>query len=210
MGPEECWRIIEKERLELADLLGELDESQLNTASLCEGWRVRDVAGHLAGVADPPSPGRMLLDVVRAGGSFHRLNRDSAIRNADRLGPRLADELRALAASRRLPAVTNYRNTLFDVLVHGQDISAPLGITRVMPVEAACAGATQVWSIGFPFHARRRLDGLRLTATDADWQVGSGAEVRGPIQALLLFLTGRTTALGSLSGAGMEAFRTSP
>ncbi|MFD6950907.1 hypothetical protein A6A08_19395 [Nocardiopsis sp. TSRI0078] len=207
MGPEECWRVIEKERLELADLLGELDEARLDTPSLCEGWRVRDVAGHLAGVADPPSPGRMLLDAVRAGGGFHRMNRDSAVRNADRLGPRLADELRALAASRRLPAVTNYRNTLFDVLVHGQDIAVPLGIPRVMPVEAARAGATQVWTIGFPFHARRRLDGFRLTATDTDWQVGEGTEIRGPIQDLLLFLTGRTAALDSLSGPGAETLR---
>ncbi|WP_028647883.1 maleylpyruvate isomerase family mycothiol-dependent enzyme [Nocardiopsis sp. CNT312] len=209
MGPEECWRVIEKERLDLADLLEGLDEEQLNTPSLCEGWRVRDVAGHLAGVADPPSLGRMLVDVVRSGGSFHGMNHDWAVRSADRLGPRLADELRALAASRRLPVVTNYRNTLFDVLVHGQDIAVPLGIPRSMPVKAACTGATQVWSIGFPFHARRRFDGLRLTATDADWQVGSGAEVRGPIQALLLLLTGRTTELDSLSGTGVEALRSS-
>ena len=33
---------------------------------------------------------------------------------------------------------------------------------------------------------------LRLVATDTAWSAGAGAEVRGPVQALLLLLTGRT------------------
>jgi hypothetical protein len=35
--------------------------------------------------------------------------------------------------------------------------------------------------MGFPFHAQRRLTGLRLRVTDADWTVGSGPTVEGPI-----------------------------
>ena len=46
-----------------------------------------------------------------------------------------------------------------------------------------------LWRIGFPFDARRKLRGLRLVATDVDWAASDGAEVRGPIDALLL-LTG--------------------
>jgi hypothetical protein len=58
--------------------------------------------------------------------------------------------------------------------------------------------------LGWPFWARRRLHGLRLTATDVDWSVGSGAEVSGPIRGLLLLLTGRTsTAAPLLSGEGL-------
>ena len=46
---------------------------------------------------------------------------------------------------------------------------------------------------------------LGLTATDIDWSAGEGAEVRGPVQALLLPLTGRTkAALPQLSGPGTE------
>jgi hypothetical protein len=57
--------------------------------------------------------------------------------------------------------------------------------------------------MGWPFWARRRLSGLRLTAIDIGSSAGEGAEVRGPIQALLLLLTGRTqAALPQLSGPG--------
>jgi hypothetical protein len=57
--------------------------------------------------------------------------------------------------------------------------------------------------MGWPFHARRRLRGLRLVATDCDWSAGDGAEVRGPIGALLLLLTGRYGAAApQLDGPG--------
>ena len=64
-----------------------------------------------------------------------------------------------------------------------------------MPVEAATAAATRVWTMGWPmstaFRARTRLRGLRLVATDTDWSAGDGAIVEGPVEALLLLLTGR-------------------
>ncbi|MFI6576884.1 maleylpyruvate isomerase family mycothiol-dependent enzyme [Nocardiopsis sp. NPDC050513] len=205
MEHEEYWRLIEIERRGVADLLDELDEEQWDSPSLCAGWRIRDVAAHLAYVTDPPSPLRMAAAALRVGGSFHRLNHGSAVELADRLGSGLADHLRRQAGSRRLPAVTNHRNTLFDVLVHGQDIAVPLDIPRTMPVDAARAGADQVWSIGFPFSARKRMRGLRFTAEDTDWTVGEGAEVRGPVQALLMTLTGRTVCLDQLSGPGAPA-----
>jgi hypothetical protein len=57
--------------------------------------------------------------------------------------------------------------------------------------------------MGWPFWAKRRLRGLRLVATDTAWSAGEGAEVRGPAQALLLLLTGRTeAALPHLDGPG--------
>jgi hypothetical protein len=69
---------------------------------------------------------------------------------------------------------------------------------------AAADGASRVWSMGWPFWAKRRLRGMRLTATDVDRSVGSGAEIRGPIRGLLLLLTGRTAAaVPMLSGEGV-------
>ena len=74
-----------------------------------------------------------------------------------------------------------------------------------MPLAAAREGADRVWRMGWPFSARRRLRGLRLSATDVEWAVGDGVEVRGPIQALLLLLTGRTAAaLPQLTGSGVQ------
>ena len=52
--------------------------------------------------------------------------------------------------------------------------------------------------------APARLAGLELVATDTDWSAGAGARVEGPIQALLLLLTGRTgAAVAALSGPGV-------
>ena len=60
-----------------------------------------------------------------------------------------------------------------------------------MPTDAAVAVAQRVWEKGFPHHAQRRLAGRRLVATDADWAVGEGEEVRAPVADLLLLVTGR-------------------
>lgn len=207
MDRELSWSVIEAERLRLAALLDSLDARDWDTPSLCSGWRVRDVAAHVALASQPPSIAGMLVEGARARGRFHLLNHDLAVRHADRLGADLVAELRAHAGSRRLPALTNYRNTLFDVLVHAQDIALPLGVDHAMPVEAARAGAQRVWTMGWPFWARRRLRSYRLVATDIDWTVGEGAVVEGPVAALLLLLTGRTALLDLLTGPGAARLR---
>lgn len=204
MDREESWQVIAAERRSLADLLAAVSADEWETPSLCAGWRVRDVAAHVAMAPQVPSARTMLTEWARARGSFHRLNHDVAARHAARPTGQIVDELRQFADSRRLPIVTSYKNLLFDVLVHGQDIAIPLGRQRAMPLAAAHAGADRVWTMGWPFWARRRLRGFRLTASDVDWSVGEGANVRGPIEALLLLLTGRTAALSRLTGDGVQ------
>ncbi|MBE1546140.1 uncharacterized protein (TIGR03083 family) [Mycobacterium sp. OAS707] len=205
MDAETSWRVIEQERLSLADLLEGLTEDQWNSPSLCDGWRVRDVTAHVALAPQPPSPLTMVVEAVRAGGRFHKLNHDVSVRHAEQPGVDLVAELREHAASRRLPPGTNYRNIVFDILVHGQDIAIPLGLARDMPLEAARAGTERVWTMGWPFGAKRDLKQFRYVATDIDWSAGEGPEITGPISALLLVLTGRQAGLRQLSGPGVEA-----
>lgn len=205
MDREQSWQVIERERLFLAGLLESLSDEEWERPSLCAGWRIRDVATHVALVPHPPTPWTMLAEAVRARGNFDRLNHDLTVREAARPTAEIVDDLRSYAASRKMPVVTNERNILFDLLVHVQDIAIPLGRAHEMPREAARAGADRVWRMGWPFWARRRLRGLRLAATDVDWAVGAGQEVRGPIEALLLLVTGRTAALDRLSGEGVAA-----
>lgn len=207
MDREQAWQAIEQERLRLADLLTGLTDDEWDSPSLSEGWRVRDVAAHVALAPQPPGLREMATWAVRARGSFHRLNHDIAVAYADvRTAAELVAELRGHAASRRLPALTNYRNILFDTLVHTQDIAIPLHRTAPMPVPAARAAATRVWTMGWPFWARRRLAGFRLVATDTLWAAGEGEQVVcGPIEALLLLLTGRSAALARLTGTGVDA-----
>lgn len=200
------WDVVDHERAELAGLLEGLSDAQWDTPSLCDAWRVREVAAHLT--LAHTGPGRALVEAVRAGGRFDVMIRDTALRSAATT-PRaeLVARLRAMVGSRRhAPGITPLEPML-DVLVHGQDIALPLGLHRPMPLDAATTAATRVWSAGWPishaFSARRRLRGLRLVADDVDWAVGEGAVVEGPVEALLLVLTGRSAAVGHrLRGPG--------
>ncbi len=207
MDVDSSWRVIASERRSLADLLAQLTAEQWETPSLCAGWRVRDVATHIAMV--PTAPGLLATarGAVRARGNFNRLNHDLAVQHAARPTTEIVEELSTEADSRRLPSVTSVANLGFDILVHGQDIAIPLGVIRPMPTDAATAGAARVWAMGWPFWARRRLHGYRLIATDARWSAGAGADVHGPIDALLLLLTGRPAGLTRLTGDGAHALR---
>jgi uncharacterized protein (TIGR03083 family) len=205
MSEDAVWAAVDRERLGLADLLDDLSDQEWAHPSLCAGWRVRDVAAHLA--LAHTGWGTAVADTIRARGSFDRMVRDTARRHATVPTGELIAEIRAMSGSRRrAPAVTPLE-PLLDVLVHGQDIAVPLRRGWRMPVEAASVAATRVWTMGWPlsrtFPARARFHGLRLVASDTDWSVGDGARVEGPIEALLLLLTGRTAGLGRLSGPGV-------
>src|SRR3954469_25090856 len=119
MDREQTWQTIEHERLRLADLLATLTGDEWDRPSLCAGWRVRDVAAHVALAPQPPGPWTMLVQGVRARGSSPPLSRATAGRPAAPADGFVA-ELRAHAASRALPPMTNHRNILFDTLVHVQ------------------------------------------------------------------------------------------
>jgi uncharacterized protein (TIGR03083 family) len=203
MDIDEVWRTIDEQRGDLADFLDRLAPRQWETASLCDGWRVHDVAAHLT-LAQMRAPAATVA-LLRARGSFHRMVADTARAQARRVEPGgCAQLMRGMVGSRRrAPGVTPLE-PLLDVLVHGQDIALPLGIDRPMPTLAAVTAANRVWGMGWPFHARRRLAGLRLVATDADWTVGDGAIVEGPIRILLLLVTGRSAAVPQVTGEGAE------
>ncbi len=204
MDVEVQWSAIEAERLSLADLLDDLTPGQWESPSLCSEWRVRDVAAHVAMTPTAPSPWTIVRGLVKARGQLWAFGRDVAREHAQRPVDEIVHELRRDAATRTMPFVTNGQNILMDVLVHGQDIAVPLGISRPMPTEAALAGFERVWTTGWPFHAQRRLRGFRLVATDADLSVGAGQVIEGPLSDLLLLMTGRTAAAAArLRGPGI-------
>ena len=203
MDLDEVWRAIDAERAGLAELLEDLTPGEWAAPSLCPDWRVRDVAAHLTLSHMPPATA--VLEVLRARGNYDRMVHDSAVRQAALPCDEFPRRLRAMVGSRRKVPFVAPLVPLLDVLVHGQDIARPIGRHRPMPARAAAAAADHVWSMGWPFHARRRLHGLRLSATDASWSVGDGRAVEGPISALLLLMTGRDAALDELTGEGVGA-----
>jgi len=189
METEQIWREIDAGRAALADLLVGLDDAQWGTASLCEGWSVRDVGAHLtqahSGLSD------VLWPLVRSGFSFnrtvHRLALDSPLDHAG-----IVAALRAMVGSRRRAVGVTPMEPLLDILVHTQDIAVPLGLDVPMPPEAAIAAAERTFAYRGPLRFTRRFDDVTFVATDVDWRHGTAeAEVRGPIAALVMALTGR-------------------
>jgi uncharacterized protein (TIGR03083 family) len=200
---DEYWSAVRSVRLGVADLLESLPAQDWDAPSLCAGWRIRDVAGHLALVPVLSTWG-LVSAAPRAGFNPHRINTQLAIRQGLRDRQEILAVLRAHAGDRRNAKVLDSRDSLFDVIVHSQDIAVPVGRGFAVPTGYTSRGLQRVWEMGWPFHARRRLAHLTLRATDAEWTVGAGPEVVGTALDLLLLLTGRTPAvLEKLSGAGV-------
>ncbi len=194
MDSRTVWQHVDTQRLEVADLIDTIDAgdpASWDTPSLCAGWSVRHVAAHLTHSTLPMA--RMLAEAARSGFRFDAMVGRLALQDS-RSPAELAAYLREIVGSRRHPPGTTALEPLIDVLVHAQDMCIPLGIDRAMPADAAVAAAERVWAKNAPFHARRRIAGIRLIATDADFAVGAGREVAAPIRDLLLLLTGRSTA----------------
>jgi mycothiol maleylpyruvate isomerase-like protein len=74
--------VITEQRLGLASLLEGLSDDEWEQPSLCAGWRIRDVAAHVAMAPQIPGLVPMLADGIRALGTFHRLSHDIALRHA--------------------------------------------------------------------------------------------------------------------------------
>jgi uncharacterized protein (TIGR03083 family) len=203
----EAWTAIDEQRRALVRLLEGLTDREWGQPSLCAGWTVRQVAAHLAlqNMAWTAMP-RVVLDLIRHGGmngAIHAM----ACRHAELPVEAIVGEIRdRIGVWRPLPTVT-FRETAIDYLVHGQDIAVPLGRALPMPGGLAVIAADRAWASPRLFHAREKLAGCRLVAGDVPWAVGQGREVRGPIGALLLLLTGRPAALPQLSGPGVAGLR---
>jgi len=208
MHDDEIWLLTSTERRRTADLLAALPEDAWEVPSLCEGWRVRDVAAHLT-LSARARPLQALLGVIRHGGNPNRWVAADAVARSWRPPAELVGELRAVADIRHRPPGTKTLDPLVDVIVHTQDIAVPLGIEhRVHDPAGAASAADRVWAMGFPFFARRRLRGMSVVATDVDWERGQGPLVEGPIAAILPMLAGRRAGVvDRLSGPGVNLLR---
>jgi uncharacterized protein (TIGR03083 family) len=96
---------------------------------------------------------------------------------------------------------------LGEAVIHSADIRRPLGMSREYPEEALTRVADFFKGSNLLIGAKRRIAGLALRATDTGWTTGSGPEVTGPHLSLVLAMTGRSAALGDLSGEGLATLR---
>ena len=199
------------ERRDLRDLLEVLSPEQWRSESLCTGWTVRDLAAHLVAWDDvllyrcrrEHVRGLLWFTALylRSLGSTTRVNRRLAAETSsiriDELGRRFGSDdnpdLKWLFDG------TNPGAHLAEYVIHHQDIRRPLGLPRRVPPDrlvAALNGLPKLPGLRIP--ARRRTWHRRWQATDVDWSRGRGPPIRGPGEAILMALAGRSTAHNDL------------
>jgi uncharacterized protein (TIGR03083 family) len=191
-------------RLLMVDVLGGLTDEQWEQPTLCEGWTVRTLAGHLR---QPAHYGfvRFVLVVLRHRGDVDRALDSIARRLARAPRGEVLDDLRQHAGDELDPPRVGFMGPFADTCLHLRDVARPLGLPVDVPREHWVALLDYLVSpqVAPALAPRGRADGLRLEATDADWQSGDGPEVTGPVEALAMALTGRPAALADLVGDGV-------
>lgn len=188
-----------QERAEFAEFLATLTPQQWGAPTLCSEWNVKDVVAHVISYEE--------LGVV---GLIERFAKGRVVR-ANQVGvdeysalspEQLVDFLGAHLQPRGLTAGFGGMIALVDCTIHHQDIRRALGLPRTVPADRLHRVLQLTRGnprLGVPW----RIKGLRLRADDLDWSTGSGPEVVGPGEALLLAMAGRAAALGELSGDGL-------
>lgn len=194
------WPVIHAEREALAADLEPLDDSQWRTQSLCQDWSVREVLGHMTATAKM-SPLRFFTKLAGSGFRFSVLQaRDISQQTAGTPAQTLAEFRRVMTGTGHPPGPID--TMLGEVIIHSADIRRPLGLQHDYPTAAVVRVADFFKGSNVLIGSKKRIAGLRLRATDADWSTGSG-----PVLSLALAMTGRAEALDDLSGDGLSTLR---
>lgn len=194
------------EMASISETLAGLAPSQWDAPSLCDGWRVRDVVGHmLVGYTVPMDQigaviGQYGGDIIKASlhasvdyGSGH--DPDDLAAGYERIWQtRLMDGIAA-----QIPVT----DLFVDHVIHHADICRPLGLETGSDPDRVVAAMSLAPTTGGLIGCDARAAGLRMRATDADWSAGDGPEVAGTMENLLLALSGRPAGLDRLEGEGV-------
>ena len=201
----DIWPVIHAERKALAEDLKGRSGDDWTVTSQCTEWTVRDVLAHMTSAASMTPPvffGRL----AGSGFSFDKVQEKGVAGNR---GNSPADTLARFEA-----VVTSVKHPpgpadtwLGETIVHAEDIRRPLGIEHKYPTEAVVRVADFYKGSNLLIGSKRRIEGLTLRATDADWSYGTGPELSGPILALVMAMTGRKTPLDDLTGDGVAKLR---
>lgn len=201
----DIWPTIHAERQALISDLNGLTPEQWETATACGHWNVHQVFGHLVSLAEM-SPPKFFVQFAGSGFNFNKYA-EKGVAQATAGGP-AATVAKLEAAKSKTSAPPGPKETwLGEHFVHGEDIRRALGIKREYPTDQVAR--TLVFYAGSEpiIHAKSRVAGLTLKATDTDLTIGTGPLVEGPVLSLLIAASGRKSALDELSGEGVETLR---
>jgi uncharacterized protein (TIGR03083 family) len=187
-----------------------LEDADFDRPSLCTGWRVRDVLGHMCvGYLTPMSV--MIAKLARRGFDVPKASAIESVAFASARTPQelLAafDRIHRENVRKGISKVIKPSEGLVDHVIHHRDISRPLGLATTVAPQRLRAALDVMPGLGGFVGAKARVAGLHLVAEDLDWSHGDGPEVRGAGEAILLAASGRALALTELRGDGVPVLR---
>jgi uncharacterized protein (TIGR03083 family) len=201
------WTEIEADRTSLADYLATLTPEEWEKPSLCEGWTVKGVAAHLL-VTPTMSKGKVFFAFAGSGFNLSKMSQKQIDRmTASMSTDEIVAQTRDTAGVQSAPPGLKPMGVLSEVLTHSSDISLGVGKPLDLPVEHYVLGLDYMKDVQPVLGCKKRIAGLTLHATDADWTYGDGPMVEGDAKHLLSAMTGRNAALDELSGDGVEVLR---
>jgi uncharacterized protein (TIGR03083 family) len=183
----------------LADLLDSLPDSRWDAPSLCAGWRVREVVAHLT-MRVRYTPDEFQAELQDCGCDFTELSNRVAARDARLPIRTLLGDLRDDAMHQWTPPGGGRIGALTRVVIHGLDITVPLGYGPHSPDDALRAVLDNLSDGGTHAHFGVDLDGVQLRAADMEWSFGWGETVSGAAEDLALGLCGRRLPAGRIDG----------
>lgn len=194
------------ESLDLGSLLDELDDADFDHASLCRGWRVRDVMSHMVLGHTTPMM-RMMRLLAKYRFNVPKASLQGSVEYGSAHSP---EEIRAAwrgvangHVMKGISKAISKKEGFVDHMIHHQDIRRPLGRPRTIADDRLVAALDAMPSLGGFVKSKQRMDGLRWTATDVGWTFGSGPEVTGPAEALILLASGRPAPIDETTGDGV-------
>ena len=197
--------MVHAERANLSEFLETISPDQWTAPTWCDKWNVQQLVAHLTAAGNITAP-HFFGGFIKTGFSFDKFV-EGDLRNFSGGSPAdVKARYEKIIMSNHKPPGPAYV-ALGEVMVHGEDIRRPLGAKGDHPAEHLVTLAERYKKTGAPLRAKKRVEGLKLTATDVDCTSGDGPEVRGPCMSLILAMVGRAGALADCEGDGVDTLK---
>ena len=204
----DTFALIALQRRAVADVLESLSAEEWQAPSLCDGWRIQEMAAHLTMPFRVGNP-RFFLSVIGAGGSIPKVMNRFALAHGGEPPASLIAYLRDNAESRFVPPTFPDVASLNEIVVHGFDVSIPTGRHVEVPEEVSRLVLDYLVSpkVGYVHSTKGLANGVHLVSTDSTWSWGSGPEVTGTNFGLIMLLARRPIGFDHVNGDGVDLIR---
>jgi hypothetical protein len=142
-----------------------------------------------------------MAELRRCDFDFTRLSDEVAARDANLPADELVANLRSEVTRHWAPPGGGYHGALNHVVIHGLDVTVPLGVPRRCPDQTIRIVLDDLTQGGVHARFGAGIEGRGLQASDLDWSHGDGAPLRGTAADLALTICGRVLPDGRLEGA---------